>query len=434
MTGRIIHGDCLDVLAGMGDASFDAVVTDPPYSWAFMGAEWDDHASPREFQAWCESWAKQLLRVLKPGGHALLFGGPRSYHRLACGLEDAGFELRDSIIAWTFAQGFPKSLDISKAIDKAAGCEREVIGVRRYADGSEGHWATSDTYAQDSHTKSLADGRAIKVDSAPASELGQRFDGYGTSLKPAYEPVILARRPLAGTVAQNVERWGVGGINVDGCRIEGGERPHIQNAGRADLAACYGAGKFGSVNLGTTTQGRWPTNMVLCHSPNCQEGRCVEDCHVAEMDRQSGDRKASGVYEGDGSRRPGDSVTGWKEDVHHPVVMYADSGGASRFYPCFRFEAKADSSERMAGPDGTKHVTVKPVDLMRWLIRLVSPPDGGRILDPFAGSGSTLVAAFMEDVECVGIEKDARYVPIIEKRLEQAKGRGAQTSLFGIGR
>jgi site-specific DNA-methyltransferase (adenine-specific) len=441
----LYHGDCLDVLRGLPDQSVDAVVTDPPYGIGFMGKEWDGpaiaaaakrdretrkslgpesasrpgRAAPRsssafgdaaiiagpvrggrEFQDWCELWATECLRVLKPGGHMLAFGGTRTYHRLTCAVEDAGFEIRDSI-AWLYGSGFPKSLDVSKAIDKKlcieAGthtdepdhrCGREVVGLGINHAAKARHAAThsgvGDTYI------AAPDGPLL---TAPATDAARQWQGWGTAMKPAFEPIVVARKPLIGTVAGNVQAWGTGALNVDACRIEhvivnGGnlaDNPHLRkNAKRGTSSdpSAYGSGMKGGL-WESAPAGRWPANVIL------------DEHQAAALDQQS-------------------DVTG-----------FGDSGGASRFM----YTAKADAGERIR-VDGTAHPTVKPLTLMRWLVRLVCPP-GGTVLEPFAGSGTTVEACILEGFHCIAIEREPDYLPLIVQRVNRQRDPIAYTATAG---
>lgn len=381
------HGDCLDVLAALPDCSVDAAVTDPPYGLEFMGKEWDTHPDPEAFQRWCQQWSAGCLRVLRPGGHMLAFGGTRTWHRLACAVEDAGFDIRDSI-AWLYGSGFPKSLDVSKAIDKAAGAEREIIGLRRYADGTKGHFADAAVYG------AVVDG-AAKVDTAPTTEAAQRWQGWGTALKPAHEPIVVARKPLIGTVAHNVTEHGTGALNIDACRIGTETRINPAAANKPGGASLnLSVVGMSADALPTIASGRWPANVAF------------DELQAEALDRMSGVGvsrigKPRGAASGDGW---GMTATG---------AEYADSGGASRFF----YVAKAPRSERPT-VDGAAHPTVKPLTLMRWLVRLVTPP-GGTVLEPFAGSGTTVEAAVLEGFRCVAIEREADYLPLIVARLHR---------------
>lgn len=367
----IVQGDCLDVLREMPEASVDAVVTDPPYGLGFMGKAWD--ALPPGHEV-----GKLLLRVLKPGGHVLAFGGTRTYHRLACALEDAGFEIRDCL-AWIYGSGFPKSLNLD----------------------------------------------------------GER-EGWGTALKPAHEPIVLARKPLAGTVAENVEEHGTGALNVDGCRV-GAHKTVTRRSPTQEGPSGWQTQGFAEATERENPAGRWPPNLLLGHGECCGD-ECGPCCPVAEMDRQSGEG-VSRIGSPRGSETPG---AGW--GMTQTGAEYEDSGTAARFFPRFRYVAKASSGERSAGLDGAPrsmprnlgvgdnavgagrgslsrprenhHPTVKPIDLLRWLCRLVTPP-GGAILDPFVGSGTTFLAAQREGFRCIGIERELEYVEIARRRVEE---------------
>ncbi|AVP41728.1 DNA methyltransferase [Mycobacterium phage Batiatus] len=386
----LYHGDCLHVLAELPDRSVDAVVCDPPYELGFMGRKWDGSGIAFDVEMW-----EQCLRVLKPGGHLLAFGGSRTWHRLTVAIEDAGFEIRDSI-AWLYGQGMPKSLDVSKAIDKAAGAKREALGTAVYGDGHVQRSSESIGYGG---CDPSADTRIV---TAPATDAARQWQGWGTSLKPSFEPVVVARKPLVGTVAANVLEHGTGALNIDACRIEAKGRPHIASASEAS-AGVYGNGLNGSKAIGTTDLGRWPTNVVL------------DDTQAAELDAQTGitiSRK--------GKPRTGANGHGW--GMTATGAEYDDEGGASRFFPVFRYEAKAPGAERPSyvNEDGAKvaHNTVKPLDLMRWLVRLVTPPNGV-VLDPFAGSGTTAEACIHEHKRCITIEREADYLPLIVARLSK---------------
>lgn len=379
----LYHGDCRTVLPTLGDASVESVVTDPPYELAFMGRRWDASGVAFDPAVWSE-----CLRVLKPGGHMLAFGGSRTWHRLACAVEDAGFEIRDSI-AWLYGSGFPKSLDVSKAIDRAAGAEREVVGLsRRHGGGVAGAGSSYEVSP------------VVPVLTAPATPDAERWLGWGTALKPAFEPVVVARKPLAGTVAANVLAHGAGALNIDACRVATGETlgrtNGIRNPGDASsFLIGDGSGRF---DRSDSAGGRWPTNVAL-------------DQHTAaEIDQQSGETTSTlrgKDYDTDKAWFGGGRAS--------PANTHADSGGASRFFPVFRYEAKAPTSERPRAGD-VAHPTVKPLDLMRWLVRLVTPP-GGLVLDPFAGSGTTAEACVIEGFRCVTIEREADYLPLITARL-----------------
>lgn len=416
----VLHGNNLDLLAAVRDNFAHAVVTDPPYGLGFMGKDWD--AALPDPRTWAE-----CLRVLRPGGHLVAFGAPRLVHRLTCQIEDAGFEVRDQLL-WMFAQGFPKSLDVSKAIDKDAGIWRGRAGA---------------VTIPEQLSKGTEYERTDKGE--PSTDAARQWSGWGTALKPAYEPIVLARKPLDGTVAQTVQRWGTGVINVDGCRVEtDGSRP-LMVVRQGDAPTQYGTygARVGSRSAGTTTAGRWPANLIL------DEGA------GAMLDAQTGPRRSAGDYPSD-AERGSDNATSFGG---RPGKPYADSGGASRFFARvdfgevdrFMYCPKASRSEREAGLEDlpprvvdpsreadaaardnprtgagrsgearrNHHATVKPIELMRWLVRLICPP-GGIVLEPFAGSGTTPAACALEDVDCLAMELDADYVEIARARVAHA--------------
>lgn len=397
MTHIVHHGDCREVMATLDAASVDAVVCDPPYGLSFMGKGWD-HGVPGE-----EFWT-EAMRVAKPGAHLLAFGGTRTYHRLACAIEDAGWEIRDCVM-WVYGSGFPKSHDVSKAIDKAAGAEREVVGT------------IPDRWTGKSSVLNFATDRPqseVCVTGSPATDAARQWSGWGTALKPAWEPIIVARKPLCGTVAENVLTHGTGGINVDGCRV-----------GAHDPACDMDC----DCTCGASGQGRWPANVV--HDGSSEVVGLFPDT-------ASGSRKAGRHVVAGGQGRYGLFSEGELPEI------IGDSGSAARFFYCAK-ASKADRDEGCEGIDerltmryGEKaqgplpqqtpskpvaqrnhHPTVKPTALMRYLCRLVTPP-GGVVLDPFTGSGSTGKASVMEGFDFVGIEREAEYVEIARARIAAA--------------
>lgn len=411
MGWRVVEGDVLLVLGGLEDGVVDSIVTDPPYALDFMGKDWDSFGGGERFQAWCEGWAAECFRVLKPGGFVAAFGGTRTYHRLACAIEDAGFEIRDSL-HWIYGSGFPKSLDVSKAIDKAAGAEREVIGERSVGRGSLGNRSRVEQGYRP--TELNPEGRVVVT--ASATPAAAQWEGWGTALKPSHEPIVLARKPLTGTVAANVLEHGTGALNIDGCRIE--TTDHWEATGTQSAAGVSYAGSAdGSLNVSVSSThpgGRWPPNILLTHSPDCPEsGPCAPGCPVAEMDRQSGistSKSSTGRQTAKQGTAALGNFTGTDNMAGH------DSGGASRFFPVFRYQAKAPTRERPHIEGIPAHPTVKPLGLMMWLTKLVTPP-GGLILDPFAGTGTTGEAAVIQGFDCLLIEKEPAHVKLIEARM-----------------
>lgn len=377
MAFNLISGDCLSVLAELPESSIDAVVTDPPYELGFMGKSWDASGVAFSPDTWRLVW-----RVMKPGAHLVAFGAPKNYHRLACAIEDAGFEIRDSLM-WVFGSGFPKSLDVSKAIDKAAGAEREIVGIAGKSGAARSCMAGDFTGGE-------------YMETAPATAAAREWSGFGTALKPAYEPIVLARKPLSeGTVAANVLRWGTGALNIDATRVGGGETRKTQT-GRMGRKAnpVYGSFANAETEAVETTIGRWPAN--LCHDGS----QDVLDLFPSQ--------KSPSTYKRNVPMGIGGGHIYGKAALRDVQNGYGDEGSAARFFYC----AKASKHDRA----GSKHPTVKPVALMRWLARLVAPP-GGTILDPFAGSGTTGQAAIEEGFNVTLIEREAEYIADIERRL-----------------
>jgi DNA modification methylase len=421
MTYTIYTGNNLDILPTLPDNSVDSIVTDPPYELGFMGKKWDNSGIAYSVELWTE-----CLRVLKPGGHLLSFGGTRTWHRVAVAIEDAGFDVRDSI-AWMYGSGFPKSLDVSKAIDKSAGAEREVVGTK------ETRIPGGNTFAQDSWTQEARQLSEVDI-TAPSTPEAKQWEGWGTALKPAFEPIVVARKPLAGkTVAANVLEHGTGGLNIDGSRIG---RADGDNSSAGNRTATFGAeetqsGGDGSGGWEQNTGGRWPSNVILDEYSAGELDSYTGHLHSAGNKKDTGDGLGDG-YEASSYQM---SYKGVANRTHN------DSGGASRFF----YVAKASKRDRNEGleklpdhewrddgapipqrnerpflPSKNHHPTVKPTALMRYLVKLVTPPNG-TVLDPFTGSGSTGKAAILEGFDFIGIELTEEYLPIIEGRLKHAE-------------
>jgi site-specific DNA-methyltransferase (adenine-specific) len=501
MTYQILKGNSLDLLPTLADNSIDAIITDPPYGlgnpdpdyiikaiqlWAsgdrahipegkgFMGKSWDSFVPPPAIWDEC-------LRVLKPGGHLLAFAGTRTYDLMGISIRMAGFEIRDSI-GWLYGSGFPKSLDVSKAIDKAAGAEREVIGTKPQAP----KFNLSDKGGTNTgYNKRLEEGALAEFNiTAPSTPEAQQWQGWGTALKPALEPIVVARKPLIGTVAENVLTHGTGGLNIDASRI--GTQGGTARDGKANLPNDSGWANMKGHGIAELNAGRWPANLILSHAESCQptgktiksktgagkrtatfgtqdtqsggDGsggwsgyeyetevyECVEGCPVKTLDEQSGTSKSQG------GKYASSSI--WQAGKERTKHHFGDTGGASRFF----YVAKASKRDRNEGLEGLPavrasamgydiglgesgegmfkdrnpqkqnfHPTVKPTELMRYLVKLITPP-GGTVLDPFTGSGSTGKAAILEGFDFIGIELTEDYWPIIEGRLKHAEAKVAE--------
>lgn len=395
----IFNGDCREVLKELDQDFFHAVVTDPPYGLEFMGKGWDKGVPGQEF------W-KEILRVSRPGAPLLSFGGTRTFHRLTCAIEDSGYEIRDCMM-WLYGQGFPKSLDISKALDKTAGAEREIVGTKAGLPG----YSLTPRGQEDVNTKSnKAYGWSKTPDNpeaecsitAPSTDLAKLWNGYGTALKPAWEPIILAMKPCEGTFAENAAKWGVAGLNIDGSRVEFSSKKDDVRIGKDyKHRAASGLKQNKNNSDGEETslyknKGRFPANLILDE----ESGKV--------LDEQSGFTTSP------------NKVKRWKggqKGRFHPlnderiVSAPGDSGGASRFFYC----AKASKKDR---GEFNNHPTVKPSSLMDYLVNLVKPPKDGIILDPFMGSGSTLLAAKRLGIQAIGIDLNKEYCDIAIKRLE----------------
>lgn len=419
----------------MDDNSVDSIVTDPPYELGFMGKKWDSSGIAYDVDLW-----RECLRVLKPGGYLLAFGGTRTSHRMVCAIEDAGFEIRDSIL-WLYGSGFPKSMDISKQIDKEAGIERKIIGRRKHPTLKDTSLLTESKSAV--HT--LADTWKREWDlTAPATIDSEKWQGWGTALKPAHEPICVARKPISEkTVAQNVLKYGTGGINIDGCRVETYEQ--ITNHSRGSESA-ISKGKYGDSIAQETHQtngqqiGRFPANVILDPFTANELDKQAPDAGAFAKVKSGHNGKSKGIY-GDYAEKGDDGDT-----------FYDDKGGASRFF----YIAKADKDERNAGlhqfenkylagsnqakaelkrgntefkgnGDGesgwlevkatkNNHPTVKPVKLIQYLQRLVTPK-GGLTYDPFGGSGTSALSAQNEGFNWILSEKEPEHCDIAEKRI-----------------
>jgi len=422
----LLKGNCLETLKTLDTASVDSIVTDPPYELGFMGKSWDNSGIAYSQDLWAE-----CLRVLKPGGHLLAFSGSRTYHRMVVAIEDCGFEIRDQIM-WLYGSGFPKSHNVSIGIDKQAGA-MEHRGKAHYA------YATGKDFQG---REEMEAPKAMPAHTGVTSE-AQQWQGWGTALKPAHEPIVVARKPLIGTVANNVQTYGTGALNIDGSRVahqseadrasatpqgkvtsnlKAGSAPDVNDEGRKD------------VERPDTSLGRWPANVIHDGSEEVLAGFPMTGSSKASM-RGVGYTDSDIYGTGDGKF---DSLRGFN-----------DSGSAARFFYC----AKASKSERNAGLEGLPevpknerkeggksvlevsgkasqnfHPTVKPLALMRYLIKLVTPP-GGIVLDPFLGSGTTAVAATLEGFDWIGCEMTEDYWPIIEARVEWAQTERT-TTLF----
>ena len=389
----LLLGNCLEKLAEMADCSIDAIVTDPPYGLSFMGKKWD-YDVPGE-----DIW-RECLRVLKPGGHLLAFAGTRTQHRMAVRIEDAGFEIRD-MIAWVYGSGFPKSHNVGKNIEKikVGGIKNlKKIGTKKgikCESGTEGY-----SYSKEYVAGKSTGGRQISGD-IPVYEINNEWGGWGTALKPALEPITVARKPFKGTVAANVLAHGTGGLNVDGCRVGTDETLGRAKTGRGNKAV--GADNYGNFNsIGITKEGgRWPANLI--HDGSDEVMGLFPQTGISREGNSQQINAGTGRYNWN---------TGTDKAVPDGVDPgYGDSGSAARFFYC------AKTSKRERG-EGNNHPTVKPIALMRYLCRLVTPP-GGTVLDPFMGSGSTGMAAEVEGFDFVGIELDPDYFAIAEQRIKE---------------
>ena len=407
--GRVVFGDCRDVLKTLADCSVDSVVTDPPYELGFMGKKWDHTGIAYDVSVWVE-----CLRVLKPGGHVLAFGGSRTFHRMAVAIEDAGFEIRDSI-AWISNKTFPKSLNVSKAIDKKLGAEREVVGSKLGLPGY--HLSVSDggqALGKGVSSSTLKTRLAASQITAPGSTEAKQWDGWGTGLKNVVEPIVMGRKPLVGTVAANVLEHGVGGLNIDASRVAADMSEFVSATGkpRSGMGHAHGFAMgdgYGGENANPPNAlGRWPANVIL------------DEYSAGLLDEQSGENPSRFFYVARASKRDRNEGLG---DLPDNVV---GSFFGNFEVPGNKIGANPDKPNQ---PGKNTHPTVKPTALMRYLIKLVTPA-GGTVLDPFTGSGSTGKAALLDGYKFIGAELTEEYLPIIEGRLTWAQENTDTGTLF----
>ena len=372
---RLINADCIAAMKEMPENSVDSIVTDPPYELGFMGKSWDSSGIAFNIEVWQEA-----LRVLKPGGHLIAFSGSRTYHRMAVAIEDAGFEIRDQIM-WVYGSGFPKSHNVSKGIDKAAGAEREVVGIAKGAGSS--------------NTESLGVYQSQFEATSPATPAAKQWDGWGTALKPAHEPIVLARKPLIGTVAANVLTYGTGGLNIDGSRV--GSEGGTARDGKADQPNESGWENMRGHGVAQLNSGRWPANFIHDGSDEVDEllGEPARFFYCAKASKKDRNEGLDGF------------------EAKEKRYMATANGTGETSIGMDRFTTQ---------PVANHHPTVKPTTLMQYLVRLVTPPNG-IVLDPFMGSGSTGKACAYEGFDFIGIEQSAEYIEIAQARIDFAQSK-----------
>jgi site-specific DNA-methyltransferase (adenine-specific) len=429
---RLINADCIEAMKAMPDNSVDSIVTDPPYELGFMGKSWDASGIAFNVEVWQEA-----LRVIKPGGHLIAFSGSRTYHRMAVAIEDAGFQIRDQIM-WVYGSGFPKSHNVSKSIDKIEGVEPTVVGQRMAQGSARKIKGTNAAANKIPNSGSLEYDETIIYETVATSDAAKQWDGWGTALKPAHEPMVLARKPLEGTVANNVLTFGVGGLNIDGSRVGYGEESIDFDARQVTSQRNEDAIQFGGIGANGTdvsmykSGGRFPANFI--HDGSDEVVALFPDSKGMATQKSGANIN---VY---GGNALNESATTFPE----VRLGFNDIGSAARFFYCAKaskrdrnegldgFEAKRDHDGRADGGVGgdnprnrtnnaklNHHPTVKPTSLMQYLIRLVTPPNG-IVLDPFMGSGSTGKACAYEGFEFIGIDQSAEYVAIAQARIDFA--------------
>jgi DNA modification methylase len=377
----IINGDSLQELKKLPDNIIDSVVTDPPYELGFMGKSWDNTGIANNVKLW-----EEVLRVLKPGGHMLAFSGTRTYHRMVSAIEDAGFEIRD-MINYTYGSGFPKNHDISKAIEKKKGVK--PIG-KKPAYGAIANRELIDERGWNNINNAL-------IMPETQTEETKQWQGFGTALKPSHEPIVLARKPVEGTIADNVLTYGTGAINIDGSRVDtNGEKLDVGGRGKHNRGEGYGFQPMGDYEI-PEGQGRYPANTIL-----------------------AADEEVTALFPNDTSRY-------FQQIEYNPIIYQAKASKKERNKGLDDFEPQAVNDgrekdidnpyQRGTTPRKNTHPTVKPIKLMEYLVKLITPP-GGVVLDMFAGSGTTLIAAKTQGFNYIGIELTPEYVEIAEARLK----------------
>ena len=443
---KLYNESNMDTMKRIPSDFIDSIITDPPYELGFMGKSWDNTGISYSIELW-----KECLRVLKPGGHLLAFGGSRTYHRMACAIEDAGFEIRD-MVEWIYGSGFPKSLNISKQLDKQAGVEMDVIGEKIRGDvqvaKEKGVGFLADP-ANRNNEKQF--GYGVEKITIPTTDSAKQWQGWGTALKPAHEPICLARKPLGEkTVAENVLKYGTGGINIDGCRV-GYESQEDKKSARPGGKITVNIGCFVSrIGDGEIVErdnetfnppARFPANLI--HDGSSDVVEIFPKTAGAAAPVKSGmNGDSKGIY-GDFAQKGDDGES-----------FYNDKGSAARFFYCAKTspaernmgcdeleEKQQDESRKDGNPSGdnprnrgvnkrsNNHPTVKPLALMRYLCRLITPPQG-LVYDPFTGSGSTLIACKQEGFNYIGSELQPEYCEIAEARIKSATKEIIQPTLF----
>lgn len=462
---QIIHGDSLEILKTLADNSVDALVCDPPAGIGFMQSNtrtWDSDKGGRDqWVAWLSSIMSEAYRMLKPGAHGLVWSLPRTSHWTALALEEAGFEIRDNIyhlysrdtliqefmatldakqqgmferiverdplMLHCFGSGFPKSHNISTAIDKYYTAEREIIGT--YDSRGKYDPKKAGISSGKSNTSLFGKRYGETAITAPSTIEAKTYQGYGSALKPACECWWMVRKPLSEkSIAENVLRWGTGGINIDGCRIGTSEDMNPRDFDDTKrkspkFSGIMNGGKTGEyrTGIGQVPNGRFPSHLLLSHTLFCAPDSCVSECPVAEMDRQSGNRKSGGRIHYPGEI-PHQGTTYGVSGRSKYYERDSSEGGASRYFAQFYYASKASRRDRSS--DGTvenTHPTCKNTELMRYLVRLISPPGESIILDPFAGSGTTGLACIAEGKRFILVEREKEYIDIMRARIGHAE-------------